>query len=99
VVPLFTTARHGFVPSVEEVRDLVGYVQRHREGRHGTPFEVVIGGGSPGKPAAARDLIAPLADAGATWWDERKPQTGDDFYRLEPVLRRVEQGPPTLSVG
>jgi alkanesulfonate monooxygenase SsuD/methylene tetrahydromethanopterin reductase-like flavin-dependent oxidoreductase (luciferase family) len=92
-VPLFASARHGFVPPVDEVRDLIAYIQRHRDG---TPFEVVLGGVSPGDPAKARDLIAPLADAGTTWWDERNPQTGDDFFRLEPVLRRIEQGPPTL---
>jgi hypothetical protein len=41
-------------------------------------------------------LIEPLRDAGATWWDERQLQTGDDLYRLDPVLRRVEQGPPVV---
>ncbi|HEY2793883.1 MAG TPA: LLM class flavin-dependent oxidoreductase [Micromonosporaceae bacterium] len=92
VVPLFANARHGFVPAVDEVRELIAYVGRYRE----TPFEVVLGGASPGDPAKAADLIGPLADAGATWWDERNPQTEDDFYRLEPVLRRVEQGPPAL---
>jgi alkanesulfonate monooxygenase SsuD/methylene tetrahydromethanopterin reductase-like flavin-dependent oxidoreductase (luciferase family) len=96
VVPLFADAPHGHVPPVEQVRDLVAYVRRHRTGREGEPFEVVLGGATPGDPARARDLIAPLADAGATWWDERQVQTGDDLDRLAPVLRRVEQGPPTL---
>lgn len=95
VVPLFTDARHGEVPPVESVRELVDYVRAQRAGRDG-PFEVVLGGVSPGDPAAARDLIAPLAEAGATWWDERQLQTGPGIDRLAPVLRRIEQGPPAL---
>ncbi|WP_207126528.1 LLM class flavin-dependent oxidoreductase [Actinocatenispora comari] len=95
VVPLFTEARHGEVPPLDAVRELVDYVRTQRADRDG-PFEIVLGGVSPGDPAAARDLIAPLADAGATWWDERQVQTLVGFDRLAPVLRRIEQGPPTL---
>ena len=60
------------------------------------PFDVVVGGVSPADPAKARELVAPLADAGATWWDERQLQTGPDFDRLAPVLRRINEGPPAL---
>lgn len=95
VVPLFLSARHGEAPDVDELRDLIGYVNSHREGQS-APFEIVVGGATPGEPAAARELIAPLAEAGATWWDERRVQTDDDFLRLEPVLHRVRQGPPAL---
>ncbi|MFB9905973.1 LLM class flavin-dependent oxidoreductase [Allokutzneria oryzae] len=94
VVPLFTTAGHGRVPSADDVRDLVAYIREHRADRAGEPFEVVLGGVSPSDPGKARDLIAPLAEAGATWWDERQLQTSDDLDRLTPVLRRVDQGPP-----
>jgi alkanesulfonate monooxygenase SsuD/methylene tetrahydromethanopterin reductase-like flavin-dependent oxidoreductase (luciferase family) len=92
-VPLFTTARHGQPPPVDQVRDLVAYV---REQRGDGPFEIVLGGVSPGNPAQARELIEPLIEAGATWWDERQLQTSDDLDRLAPVLRRIEQGPPAL---
>ncbi|WP_086829693.1 LLM class flavin-dependent oxidoreductase [Allokutzneria sp. NRRL B-24872] len=91
VVPLFTNARHGVPPAVDDVRELVSYVREHREEG---PFEVVVGGVSPGDPERAAEIIAPLAQAGATWWDERQLQAGDDLDRLEPVLRRIEQGPP-----
>ncbi|HEY3605937.1 MAG TPA: hypothetical protein VGL06_00460 [Pseudonocardiaceae bacterium] len=91
VVPLFTTARHGQVPPVDQVRDLVAYVHKYRDD---SPFEIVLGGVTPGNPAKARDLIGPLADAGATWWDERQLQTSTELDRLAPVLHRVEQGPP-----
>jgi hypothetical protein len=37
-----------------------------------------------------------MADAGATWWDERQVQGGPDLDRLEPILRRIEHGPPRL---
>lgn len=53
----------------------------------------VVGGASPSSPAAARDLLGPLADAGATWWDERRP-ADEGITRLAPVLRRVREGPP-----
>jgi len=94
VVPLFTTARHGQVPPVDQVRDLVAYVHQHRTDQG--PFEIVLGGVSLADPAKARDLIGPLTDAGATWWDERQVQTSTDLDRLAPVLRRIEQGPPAL---
>jgi alkanesulfonate monooxygenase SsuD/methylene tetrahydromethanopterin reductase-like flavin-dependent oxidoreductase (luciferase family) len=95
VVPLFEEARHGQVPPVAQVRDLVAYVAEHRVDPR-APFDVVLGGATPGDPVAAGDVVAPLAEAGATWWDERQLQTSPDLHRLEPVLRRVEQGPPKL---
>ncbi|WP_329066534.1 LLM class flavin-dependent oxidoreductase [Amycolatopsis sp. NBC_01480] len=96
VVPMFADAGHGRAPQAGQVRELVSYVRQHRDGRENEPFGVVVGGISPGDRAQARDLIGPLADAGATWWDERQLQTGEDLSRLEPTLRRIEQGPPVL---
>ena len=92
VVPLFETARHGVIPPVDQVRELVDYVHRHRSAAG--PFDVVLGGATD--PASAHDVIAPLAAAGATWWDERQLQASPDLDRLTPVLRRIEAGPPTL---
>jgi alkanesulfonate monooxygenase SsuD/methylene tetrahydromethanopterin reductase-like flavin-dependent oxidoreductase (luciferase family) len=95
-VPLFQDAKHGRIPPVDQVRDLVAYVQQHREDRQNEPFEIVLGGATPGDPAKARNVIAPLADAGATWWDERQLQASADLYKVEAVLRRINAGPPTL---
>ncbi|MFF8993694.1 LLM class flavin-dependent oxidoreductase [Streptomyces sp. NPDC014983] len=95
-VPLFETARHGQVPEVAQVRELIDHVRAHRTTDRGRPFDFVLGGATPADPARARDVIGPLRDAGATWWDERQLQGGPGLDRLEPVLRRVEAGPPTL---
>ncbi|SEE08752.1 Luciferase-like monooxygenase [Streptomyces misionensis] len=93
-VPLFETARHGQVPDLAQVRELVGFVREQRAGEEERPFEFVLGGVTD--PATAPDVIGPLRDAGATWWDERQLQGGPDLDRLAPVLRRVEAGPPAL---
>lgn len=93
-IPVLTGTESGSAPPPEEVRDLVAFLRTARSdaGRGEEPFDVVIGGTtSPG--TAGRDLVAPLADAGVTWWDERIPF--DD--RLEPIRRRVEQGPPRIE--
>jgi alkanesulfonate monooxygenase SsuD/methylene tetrahydromethanopterin reductase-like flavin-dependent oxidoreductase (luciferase family) len=95
-VPLFMTARHGHIPPSDQVRDLVAYVRQHREQPDGRPFEIVLGGKTPDDPQQARAIIEPLAELGATWWDERQLQTDRDLYRLAPVLRRISAGPPAL---
>ncbi|MFD7154278.1 LLM class flavin-dependent oxidoreductase [Kribbella sp. NPDC059898] len=93
-VPLFANANHGQAPAAEEVRELIAFLEQQRAGRT-TPYDVIVGGISPADNP--RPLIEPLAEAGATWWDERQLITGTDFYRLAPVLRRIEQGPPSLD--
>jgi alkanesulfonate monooxygenase SsuD/methylene tetrahydromethanopterin reductase-like flavin-dependent oxidoreductase (luciferase family) len=93
-VPLFASARHGEAPPPDQVRDVADYLGAHRGDRAGEPFELVVGGVS--EPSGAADLLGPLQDAGATWWDERQTQSNPDHYRAEPVLRRVEAGPPAV---
>jgi alkanesulfonate monooxygenase SsuD/methylene tetrahydromethanopterin reductase-like flavin-dependent oxidoreductase (luciferase family) len=92
-VPLFANANHGQAPAPEDVRALTTFLTAQRTDPT-TPYDVIVGGISPAKDATA--LIEPLADAGATWWDERHLITGQDFYRLDPILHRIEQGPPKL---
>ncbi|MEQ4720602.1 LLM class flavin-dependent oxidoreductase [Nonomuraea sp. B19D2] len=93
-VPLFGPGSHGYGPPADQVRELVSYVREHRQ--DDSPFEIVVGGASPAGGAKARDLLGPLQEAGATWWDERQPIDSPDNERLTPVLRRVEQGPPAV---
>jgi alkanesulfonate monooxygenase SsuD/methylene tetrahydromethanopterin reductase-like flavin-dependent oxidoreductase (luciferase family) len=90
----FAAAR---TPDVSEVQELVMFLRscRAENGLADKPFDIVIGGRSPARPAAGRDLVGPLADLGVTWWDERMPW-GDDLECTEPIVRRIEQGPPRL---
>jgi alkanesulfonate monooxygenase SsuD/methylene tetrahydromethanopterin reductase-like flavin-dependent oxidoreductase (luciferase family) len=84
-------------PEVREVRDLVRFLGgcRAENGLADKPFDIVVGGMSPTGLAAGRDLVGPLADLGITWWDERMPWS-HDLERAEPILRRIEQGPPRM---
>jgi len=84
-------------PDVSEVRDLVAFLRgcRAENGLAERPFDIVVGGMSPAEPAAGRDLVGPLGDLGITWWDERMPW-GDALERAEPILRRIDQGPPRI---
>jgi hypothetical protein len=86
----------GRPPGVSEVRDLMLFLGgcRAKNGLADRPFDIVLGGASPAGPAG-RDLAGPLADLGVTWWVERMPW-GDELGRAEPVLRRIEQGPPRI---
>nr|WP_257018980.1 hypothetical protein [Streptomyces sp. TLI_235] len=77
-----------------EVREPVGAVREHRTVGTERPF--VLSGATPADAAKTRDVIAPLRDAGATWWDESQIRTGPDLDRLLPVLRRIEAGPPVV---
>ncbi|MFJ6438864.1 LLM class flavin-dependent oxidoreductase, partial [Streptomyces sp. NPDC091416] len=72
-------------------------VRGHRESDTQRPFDLVVGGASPADPAKARDVIGPLHDAGATWWDERQLDPSPDVDCLAPGLRRIEAGPPVLG--
>jgi len=94
-VPLFLSAKHGHIPLVDEVRELVSYIGSQRDRGSTAPFEIVLGGATPPDDAEARAVLGPLVEAGATWWDERQVQD-DRITELDPVLRRIDAGPPTL---
>jgi alkanesulfonate monooxygenase SsuD/methylene tetrahydromethanopterin reductase-like flavin-dependent oxidoreductase (luciferase family) len=96
-IPAMAGMETARTPDASEVRDLVAFLRRCRaeNGLAERPFDIVLGGVSPVGSAAARDLVGPLADLGVTWWDERMPW-GDDLDRIEPILRRIDQGPPRV---
>jgi hypothetical protein len=77
------------------VAEMIAYIRAHRDraGLQHEPFDVVLGGSSPTNPAQARDVLGPLADAGATWWDERFPI--DKLGKFDPLRARIEHGPPS----
>lgn len=97
VVPLASDPANPFrQPTPAELRDVVELVgaERAQAGRDG-PFDVVVAGGTPGDDArAARAIVAPLADAGATWWNE-----GLESMSPEQVRARIRQGPPDSGEG
>jgi alkanesulfonate monooxygenase SsuD/methylene tetrahydromethanopterin reductase-like flavin-dependent oxidoreductase (luciferase family) len=94
-VPLFLSAKHGHIPPVDEVRDLVAYVGAQRDSDSNRPFEIVLGGATPSGDAEARDVLGPVVEAGATWWDERQIQN-ERITELDPVLRRIDAGKPAF---
>jgi alkanesulfonate monooxygenase SsuD/methylene tetrahydromethanopterin reductase-like flavin-dependent oxidoreductase (luciferase family) len=73
----------------EDVRRLLAVVDELR--RSDGPFDLLVGGISPEDPAAARDQLAELAEAGVTWWQETVDPRQTD---LDTFRRRVRQGPP-----
>ena len=91
-VPLFPEYRDQTPPSPGEVRDLAAFIadRRAEDGREG-PFDLVIGGRS----GERGELVAELAEAGATWWDERVP-FDDTLDRAGTYRRLIEQGPPRI---
>jgi alkanesulfonate monooxygenase SsuD/methylene tetrahydromethanopterin reductase-like flavin-dependent oxidoreductase (luciferase family) len=77
-------------PDPATVRELSGFLAecREREGRTGEPFDLALSGVTD--PESAADIIGPLAEAGATWWQECVwYDVADDASR---IIRRVESG-------
>ena len=93
VIPILPGTENGQVPSAADVRQLVHYIAGRRADAdlQDQVFDVVIGGATP--TPAAYEQVMQLADAGATWWDEQMP-FDDNVGKLDPILRRIEQGPP-----
>jgi alkanesulfonate monooxygenase SsuD/methylene tetrahydromethanopterin reductase-like flavin-dependent oxidoreductase (luciferase family) len=79
--------------AVAQVREFLD-ASRAAAGRESEPFDLVIRGTTPADPAAAADLVAPLAAVGATWWEECDP---DHLEQAASMFRRVDQGPPRPS--
>ncbi|HEX6526261.1 MAG TPA: LLM class flavin-dependent oxidoreductase [Streptosporangiaceae bacterium] len=82
-------------PDAAFVREVSAFLRdcRVEAGRAGEPFDLLISGTSTPKDAA--ETVGPLAEAGATWWQECA--WGDKLERAEPMLRRIESGPPALT--
>lgn len=77
-----------------EIVAIKTYVEERRE--QSGPYDIVIEGTTPGDdPDAARAIVQPYAEAGATWWIEAKWDAADQ----ESVLERIRQGPPAVEQG
>ncbi len=83
------------VPTPDDVTALVSWLTARRAELGldaARPFDVVVQGELPSDRAAAADLLAGLADAGATWWVESRwnPETATP----ESLVDAIHQGPP-----
>lgn len=77
----------------DELREMAAYVAERRT--LDTPFDIVVEGVTPGDdPAAARAVVDPWADAGATWWLEALWSAPQDAAGREAIFTRIGQGPP-----
>jgi alkanesulfonate monooxygenase SsuD/methylene tetrahydromethanopterin reductase-like flavin-dependent oxidoreductase (luciferase family) len=91
IAPMIVSPRDAsWAATPQSVAEIVAGVGQHRDG--GGPFDVVITGRTPpDEQARARETVAALAAAGATWWLEGfRPSPGE----YEAAWRRIEAGPP-----
>jgi alkanesulfonate monooxygenase SsuD/methylene tetrahydromethanopterin reductase-like flavin-dependent oxidoreductase (luciferase family) len=74
----------------DEIRAIIAYIERHRPSNR--PFDVVVGGTTPGDDrAAAAARTATYAEAGATWWVESFAESAPS---PDGARARIRQGPP-----
>src|SRR5262249_21713826 len=76
----------------EEVQATLAYIHSQRDSD--VPFDVTVGGVTPGDdPTRATAIVALYVAAGMTWWIESMtPQRG----LLDEMRQRIRQGPPKL---
>src|SRR6266566_128959 len=71
----------------EEIREIVAYVNAHREATD--PFDVAVNGETPADPHKRAEMMQRYSEAGATWWVELEAQ-GESF---EEYRERIRRGP------
>jgi alkanesulfonate monooxygenase SsuD/methylene tetrahydromethanopterin reductase-like flavin-dependent oxidoreductase (luciferase family) len=75
-----------------DAREIRAFVEENRAGDG--PFDILTEGNTPGdNPDRQREMVAPLAEAGVTWWIE---SPWDIPGGLDAALARVRQGPPRV---
>ncbi len=80
----------------DHIREIAAYVRQHRS--TSDAFEIVVEGKTPGTDrVAARSIVQPWIDAGATWWIEALWPAPDQPNDPDDILRRIRQGPPASS--
>ena len=96
--PMLGKEADGTPPDPSAVRHVRDFLASHRAGTadDGKPFDLVVCGSSPASRTAAAELLEPLAEAGATWWQECMPWD-ERMLSAGLIMRRVEQGPPWLG--
>jgi hypothetical protein len=77
----------------DDIRQIAAYVNVNRT--PGTPFDIVVEGVTPASdPARAAAIVAPWAEAGATWWIEAVWEAPRDAGGMKEIQARIQQGPP-----
>lgn len=86
---------------VKQLQDTLSFVNERREDNR--PYDVVhIGIATPGDDRTrAAEMVAPYAEAGATWWFEPidPRHVGVDWadeWPVEQLRQRIHQGPPKI---
>jgi alkanesulfonate monooxygenase SsuD/methylene tetrahydromethanopterin reductase-like flavin-dependent oxidoreductase (luciferase family) len=76
---------------IDELEQVLTVVRAARGPRGMVGFDVMVAGGTPADPAAARAIVEPYERAGATWWSE-----GLNGWRgsLGEMEARLAAGPP-----
>lgn len=93
VVPIKMAGSGGDFASLlpSDIHEIRAYIDRYRTSS--TPFDVVVGGGTPGNdPGRATDIVGPLVEAGITWWVESLDWFS--YKTPESITERISQGPP-----
>lgn len=73
-----------------DIQQVKQYVDQNRTEK--TAFDIIIEGATPiGELGQAKAVIAPFAEAGATWWIESMWGSSE-----KDVIARIKQGPPRL---
>jgi alkanesulfonate monooxygenase SsuD/methylene tetrahydromethanopterin reductase-like flavin-dependent oxidoreductase (luciferase family) len=83
----------GILPQTTDPADIRAVAERAARERPSRPIEIVVEGTTPEDPAEAAAAIAPLAEAGATWWLESDWTNAT----VETLRRRILAGPPAIS--
>ena len=80
----------------DHIRAMLAWLRARGGGGEG--FDFVVEGETTGADEPSdKDQVAPLAEAGATWWLETRWQLPSGPERTELVRRRIEAGPPRLE--
>ncbi len=88
-------------PLPEQVREVAAFIQEQRQSD--APFDIVCRGEpTPGAdPARGAAMVAPYAEAGATWWIEAVHpwafgRDWEDVWPFTAMRERIRQGPPKV---
>jgi alkanesulfonate monooxygenase SsuD/methylene tetrahydromethanopterin reductase-like flavin-dependent oxidoreductase (luciferase family) len=88
VVPISADIEKALTPA--DVRAIAAFIGSERTSHD--PFDIMIAGETSGDSATKdRDIVAPYAEAGATWWSEAPLPWKTP---LDQVRARIRKGPP-----